>query len=90
VPYFAVITAIVASSASLVGEVVLLVIYNVAFVLPLLAIAIVLVVAGERADQLLTKAGAWVQQKWPVVLAGLLLLVGSGLVIIGGIGLARN
>jgi cytochrome c biogenesis protein CcdA len=89
VPYFAVIAAIVASSASVAGEVVLLVMYNVAFVLPLIAIAVVLVVAGERADPLLTKAGAWVQQKWPVVLAGLLLLVGSGLIIIGGIGLVR-
>jgi cytochrome c biogenesis protein CcdA len=90
VPYFAVIAAIVASSASVVGEVGLLLAYNVAFVLPLLAIVAVLLVAGRRADPLLARGGAWLQKRWPVVLAGLLLLVGSGLVIVGGAGLVRD
>jgi cytochrome c biogenesis protein CcdA len=39
-PYFAVIAGIVASSASVAQEIGLLVLYNVAFVLPLLASAI--------------------------------------------------
>jgi cytochrome c biogenesis protein CcdA len=89
-PYFAVIATIVASSASLPGEVGLLVAYNVAFVVPLLAIVGVVLLAGDRAGRLLEQGGAWIQRRWPVVLAGLLLLVGSGLIIIGGAGLVKN
>jgi cytochrome c biogenesis protein CcdA len=87
IPYFAVIATIVASSASVPGEIGLLVAYNVAFVLPLLGMVGVLLVAGERAGPLLERSGAWVQRRWPVVLAGLLLLVGGGLIVVGGAGL---
>jgi cytochrome c biogenesis protein CcdA len=89
-PYFAVIAGIVASDAAIPQEVGLLVLYNVAFVLPLLAIIVVLLVARERADPLLRRGGEWVQRRWPVVLAGLLLLVGSALAILGGTGLAKQ
>jgi cytochrome c biogenesis protein CcdA len=90
VPYFAVIATIVASSASVPGELGLLVAYNVAFVLPLLGIVGVLLLAGDRAGRLLDRGGTWVQRRWPVVLAGLLLLVGSGLIIVGGAGLVKS
>ncbi|MGZ6639581.1 MAG: GAP family protein [Solirubrobacteraceae bacterium] len=90
VPYFAVIAGIVASSASLPQEIWLLTLYNVAFVLPLLAIIVVLFVAGDRADPWLEKAGAWLQRRWPVVLATLLLLVGSALAVLGGTGLVKQ
>jgi cytochrome c biogenesis protein CcdA len=90
VPYFAVIATIVASSASVPGELGLLVAYNVAFVLPLLGIVGVLLVAGDRAGRLLDRGGTWIQRRWPVVLAGLLLLVGSGLIIVGGAGLVKS
>jgi cytochrome c biogenesis protein CcdA len=90
VPYFAVIATILASSASIPGEVGLLVAYNVAFVLPLLGIVAVLLLAGDRAGRLLEMGGAWIQRRWPIVLAGLLLLVGSGLIIIGGAGLVKG
>jgi hypothetical protein len=68
----------------------LLTLYNVAFVLPLLAIIVVLLVAGDRADPWLQKAGAWLQRRWPVVLATLLLLVGSVLAVLGGTGLVKQ
>jgi cytochrome c biogenesis protein CcdA len=89
-PYFAVIAAIVASSASVVQEIGLLALYNVAFVVPLLAIIVVLLVARERADPWLQKGGAWLQRRWPVVLATLLLLVGSVLTVLGGSGLVKQ
>ncbi|MGO9976858.1 MAG: GAP family protein [Solirubrobacteraceae bacterium] len=89
-PYFAVIAGIVASSASLAQEIGLLAIYNLAFVLPLLAIIVVLLVAGGRADPWLQKGGAWLQRRWPVVFACLLLLVGSGLTVLGGTGLVKQ
>src|SRR5436309_4469128 len=48
VPYFAVIAAIVASSANLPQEIGLVALYNFAFVLPLLGMVVALLVAGER------------------------------------------
>jgi cytochrome c biogenesis protein CcdA len=89
-PYFAVIAAISASTASIPEEILLLTLYNAAFVLPLLAIIIVLLVAGDRAEGLLGKGGAWLQRRWPGVLAGLLLLVGSILMVLGGTGLIKQ
>ncbi len=90
VPYFAVIAGIVASSTSIPREIGLVALYNVAFVAPLLAIIVILLVAGERADPWLQKSGAWLQRRWPVVLATLLLVVGSGLTVLGGTGLVKQ
>jgi cytochrome c biogenesis protein CcdA len=90
IPYFAVVAAIVASSASVPLEIGLVAAYNVAFVLPLLAILLVLLIAGERADRPLQKGGAWLQRRWPVVLATLLLFVGSCLTVLGGTGLVKQ
>ena len=89
-PYFAVIAGIVASSASVPQEIGLLALYNVAFVLPLLAIIVVIVFGGARADRWLQRGGAWLQRRWPVVLASLLVFVGSILAILGGSGLVRQ
>jgi cytochrome c biogenesis protein CcdA len=86
-PYLAVIAGIVASSATIPEEVGLLLLYNLAFALPLLAIIAVILFAGRRADQWLEKGGAWLQRRWPVVLAGLMMFVGSVLSILGGAGL---
>src|SRR5436305_6918968 len=87
IPYFAVIAAIVASPARAPAEIVLLALYNLAFVLPILAIIVVLIIGGEATDRTLQKAGAWLQRQWPVVLAGLMLLVGGILATLGGSGL---
>ena len=89
-PYFAVIAGIVASSASVPQEIGLLALYNVAFVLPLLVIVVVIAFGGERADLWLQQGGAWLQRRWPVVLASLLLFVGSVLAVLGGTGLVRQ
>jgi cytochrome c biogenesis protein CcdA len=89
-PYFAVIAGIVASSANVPQEIALVALYNLCFVLPLIAIIGVLVFAGERAEPLLQKGGSWVQRRWPVVLAILLLLVGGALMILGGTGLVKQ
>ncbi|MGZ6589466.1 MAG: GAP family protein [Solirubrobacteraceae bacterium] len=89
-PYFAVIGGIVAANASIPQEIGLLVLYNVAFVVPLLAIVGVMLVARTRADPWLQKGGAWLQRRWPVVFASLLLFVGSVLAVLGGSGLVRQ
>jgi cytochrome c biogenesis protein CcdA len=90
VPYFAFAVAVVGSSAAAPAKVVLIGIYNLAFVAPLLAAAIVLVIVGEAADPWLERAAGWLQRRWPVVLATLLLLVGSALTVLGGTGLVKN
>ena len=90
VPYFAVIAAIAASNASVVGSIVLITLYCVAFVAPLLAIVVVLLVARDKADRVLQRAGDWLQRRWPEVLATLLLLVGGGLAVLGATGLVRQ
>ena len=84
------IAGIVASSASVPQEIGLLALYNVAFVLPLLVIVVVIAFGGERADRWLHQGGAWLQRRWPVVLASLLLFVGSVLAVLGGTGLVRQ
>ena len=89
-PYFAVIAATSATNSSAVEKIAMLALYNVAFVLPLLAIVAVLLFAGEHADRWLTAGGDWLQRRWPVVLAGLLLLVGGLLAVLGGVGLLKQ
>ena len=90
VPYFAVIAAIAASSADVPETIGLVALYCLAFVLPLLAIIVTLLVAGERADPFLEKGADWLQRQWPAVLAALLLVVGGALVLAGGAGLLKN
>lgn len=89
-PYFAVIAATVASSLTVVQEIVVVGVYNLAFIVPLLVIIVVLLVAGERADPWLRRGGAWLQRRWPLVLAVLLLFVGSALTVLGGTGLVKQ
>ena len=84
------IAGIVASSASIPQEIGLLLLYNVAFVVPLLAIIAVMLLAGRRADPWLQKGGAWRERRGPVVLASLLLFVGSVLAVLGGSGLVKQ
>ena len=78
------------SLVTLAISVLLLVLYNVAFVLPLLVILMLVLFAGERADPWLQRGGAWLQRRWPVVLAGLLLFVGGVLTGLGGTGLLKQ
>jgi cytochrome c biogenesis protein CcdA len=90
VPYFAVVAAIVGSSARIPAEIGLIALYNVAFVLPLLAIIVVLLIAGDRAERRLRDGQAWLQRRWPDVLATVLLLIGGGLAMLGGTGLVKS
>ncbi|MDQ6608032.1 MAG: GAP family protein [Actinomycetota bacterium] len=82
-PYFAVITAIVVSDHNLGHQLVLLLLFNLCFVLPLLLIVIALWVAGENAVPLLAKGRRFLQRRWPVVLSGLALLAGAFVVTLG-------
>lgn len=87
-PYFAAIAAIVGSGYGLGHQLVYVAVYNVCFVLPLLLILGVLTFAGERAESLLTTGRDLLQKWWPILLAGLALLAGVFVTLLGITGLA--
>ena len=86
-PYLGVVAAIVAARPSVPQTIALVALFCGAFIAPLLAILVVLAVAGDRAAPVLARGGAWLEHRWPVVLAALLLLVGGGLTAAGASGL---
>lgn len=86
-PYFAVIAAVVGSGASVGSQLILIVIFNLCFALPLVAILATVVFAGDRAGPLLAKGRDFLQRRWPVLLAGLLILAGAFVTVLGVTGI---
>ncbi|MBV9809168.1 MAG: GAP family protein [Solirubrobacterales bacterium] len=86
-PYFAVIAAIVGSGFGPGRQLVLLALYNVAFVLPLILMILTVTLAPDRAGQILRRARDWLQRRWPPLLAGLALVVGLFVIALGITGL---
>jgi cytochrome c biogenesis protein CcdA len=89
-PYFAAIVAITGSGLALANKIVLLLVFNVVFVSPLIAILGLRLLAGERAVRLLERLGAWLAGRAPIVLGAFLAAGGLALIGIGGIGLLTN
>jgi cytochrome c biogenesis protein CcdA len=87
-PYFAAIAAIVGSGLGITDQAVLLVLFNVCFVLPLIGIVATLAFAGDRAQELLAAGRRKLEAHWPAVLAGLALLAGVFVLALGVTGLA--
>jgi cytochrome c biogenesis protein CcdA len=86
-PYFAVIAAIVGSGVDIVRQVILLVLFNICFIAPLLAILATLTFAGANAQRLLTTGREKLEAHWPIVLATLALLAGLFVTFLGITGL---
>jgi cytochrome c biogenesis protein CcdA len=89
-PYFAAIAAIGGSGLNPARQVTLLIVFNVCFVLPLIAIAVTVAVAGPRAQERLTSARSFFERRWPHLLSCLLMLVGGVALVLGGTGLAAQ
>jgi cytochrome c biogenesis protein CcdA len=87
-PYFAAIAAIVGSGFDIARQVMLLVLFNVCFVAPLLAIIATLTFAGPDAQRVLASGREKLEANWPVLLAGLALLAGLFVTLLGITGLA--
>jgi cytochrome c biogenesis protein CcdA len=85
-PYFAAIAAILASPFSLGAQIVLVVLYNVVFVAPLLAVLIARELAGEKATARLERIGIWLRLRAPAAVAVLLAVLG---VAVGAVGVAH-
>jgi cytochrome c biogenesis protein CcdA len=75
-PYFAAIGIIVGSSASAPGKAILLGIYNLVYVLPLIAISIVCAAMGPRASGFLNRTRDRVLTRWPLVVSPLAIALG--------------
>jgi cytochrome c biogenesis protein CcdA len=82
-PYFAAIALIVGSSASNAGKVSLLAIYCIVYTLPLIGIAVVCLVAGDRAEGVLRPVVEWMVTRWPMIVGPLAALIGVGLTAYG-------
>ena len=91
-PYFAVIAAIVGSGLDPARQVSLLVLFNLCFVLPLVAIMLTLALAGDQAGRVLAAGRGFLQRHWPALLAALALVAGLFVVTLGvtGIGVAHR
>ena len=82
-PYFAAIALIVGSGVSAASKLSLLVLYCVVYTLPLIAIAIICAVMGDRAETILRPAGEWLSTHWPAVVGPLTAALGIGVLVFG-------
>ncbi len=89
-PYFAAIAAVAGSGLDPARQLLLLVIFNVCFVLPLIGIVVTLTFAGGRAERMIVRSRNFLERHWPVVLACLLLVIGLVAVVLGGTSLAAG
>jgi cytochrome c biogenesis protein CcdA len=87
-PYFAAIAAILGSSLGALRQLMLLVVFNVCFVLPLIAILLTLMFAGDGAERILARGRGFLERRWPHVIAGLILVIGLLAIAAGVTGLA--
>ena len=89
-PYFAAIAAIVASGAPLGEQIVLLILFNLAFIAPVLVVLVVVVALGARAERVLRPASEWLRREWPVVVSALGAAIGTAIILVGAVGLAGD
>jgi cytochrome c biogenesis protein CcdA len=89
-PYFAAIAAIVGSGAGPVRQLFYLVLFNVCFILPLLVIVGVLTFGGDQTERLITRVRNFLERRWPVVLATVLLVAGVIVIVLGVTGLTHD
>jgi cytochrome c biogenesis protein CcdA len=89
-PYFAAIAAVVGSGMDVVRQIVLIVLFNICFVAPLLAIVVTLTFAGPNAIRFLARGREFLERRWPVVLAVLALVAGIFVTLLGVTGFAST
>jgi cytochrome c biogenesis protein CcdA len=89
-PYFAAIAAVVGSGLGVVRGFILLVVFNVAFVVPLLGILAIRLIAGEGTERVLARCRHFVERRWPHVLVALLTIIGVVALVFGATGLAAG
>ncbi len=86
-PYFAAIAAIVGANLGVTRLVFLILIFNLCFILPLLAIVATLTWGGPNARLRLARGRRTLEAHWPKVLAVLALVAGLVITLLGATGL---
>lgn len=89
-PYFAAIAAVIGSGLDVVRQIALIVVFNICFVAPLLAIVATLTFAGPNAVRWLIHGREFLERRWPTVLAVLALITGIFVTLLGVTGLAQS
>jgi cytochrome c biogenesis protein CcdA len=89
-PYFAAITAILGAADDTPAQLSLLAVYNLCFILPLVAVLITLLLAGERADERFIRAREITERRWPEVFAAVLFVLGLAVAGFAGAALSRD
>lgn len=82
-PYIVAIAAIVDSGLDPARQLLLLTLFNVCFILPLIAIITVLTLAGHRAQRILAASRAALERRWSVLVAGVVMLGGVAVLAFG-------
>jgi cytochrome c biogenesis protein CcdA len=80
-PFFGALAAIEGSGVDLLQKILLIFLFVVCFVTPMLAMLVLLTFAGPRAQIELARISAFLQRRWPVLLA--VVAVVAGLITIG-------
>jgi cytochrome c biogenesis protein CcdA len=80
-PYFFALAAVVAWPGAIANKILLILLFNVCFIMPMLAMLALLSLAGPRAEIELARVSAFLQRRWPVLLA--VVAVVAGLITIG-------
>jgi cytochrome c biogenesis protein CcdA len=80
-PYFFALAAVVAWPGDIANKILLILLFNVCFIMPQLAMLALLSLAGPRAEIELARVSAFLQRRWPVLLA--VVAVVAGLITIG-------
>ncbi|HEY2217260.1 MAG TPA: GAP family protein, partial [Solirubrobacteraceae bacterium] len=75
-PYFGALAAVMGSNVDFARKIFLILLFNVCFILPQLAMLALLTFAGPRAEAQLARVSAFLQRRWPVLLALVAIVAG--------------
>jgi len=89
-PYFAALAAIVESRLPAVSQVVLVVVFNLCFCAPIIALLVLVVVGGERGRRLAQAARGAFQRYAAILVPALVGLLGVGILLVGIVGLRND
>jgi cytochrome c biogenesis protein CcdA len=82
-PYFAAIALIVGAPVSNASRLFLVALYSTVYMLPLIVIAVVVALMGERAERRLRPIGTWMLARWPMIVGPLTAAFGIGITAFG-------
>jgi len=86
-PYFAALAAIIGSDSGLTTQIVMVLLFNVIFLVPVLVILALRLLAGERAEQRIQAIDRWTRRYATTAVAALAGLAGAGFLAVGLAGL---